>query len=66
MNIRHPEITVQLVGGDGNAVAILGAVQRAMRKAGLPKAELDAFMEEALAGDYTALLGTCCRWVDVQ
>ena len=33
--IKYPNVKVQLVGQDGNAFAILGNVQRAMRRAGL-------------------------------
>jgi hypothetical protein len=63
--VKHPEVTVEMIGQDGNAFAILGRVQRAMRRAGVPKEERDAFMAEATAGDYDHLLGTVMRWVDV-
>jgi hypothetical protein len=36
---RYPNITVKLIDEDGNAFNILGLCQRAMRKAGLSKAE---------------------------
>jgi hypothetical protein len=35
-----------------------------MRRAGLGKAEIDAYTEEATAGDYDHLLATTMRWVD--
>jgi hypothetical protein len=63
---KHPEITVKLVGHDGNAFAILGKCTQAMRSARLPQAEIDAFMAEATAGDYDRLLQTCLRWFDVE
>ena len=66
MNIKHPEITVQLTGSDGNAFSILGRVQKALRKAGVPREEQDAFMKEAMSGDYDHLLATVMRWVDVN
>jgi hypothetical protein len=66
MEIRYPNILVQLVGEDGNAFSILGRVTQAMRRADVPKAERDAFVEEATSGDYDNLLATCMRWVDVQ
>jgi hypothetical protein len=62
----HPTITVRLVGEDGNAFAILGRCRRAMIDAGLPKPEIDAFMEEARAGDYDHLLRTCMKWLVVE
>ncbi len=63
--IRHPEITVQLTGNDGNAYAILAAVRTALRTAG-HNDEVAAFLAEATSGDYAHLLATCMRWVTVQ
>ena len=40
-------------------------VVREMRRAGVPRQEVDAFMAEATFGDYDHLLETCKRWVDV-
>lgn len=64
--IRHPEVTVQLVGQDGNAFAILGRVGGALRRAGLPPGEVTDFHNEATAGDYDHLLQTIMRWVTVE
>jgi hypothetical protein len=66
MTIRHPEVTVQLTGHDGNAFAVMGAVQREMRRARVPKEEIDEYLSEATAGDYDHLLQTTMRWVDVS
>lgn len=63
--IRHPEVTVQLIGTDGNAFAVLGKVQREMRRAGVPAAEVKEFLDEAMSGDYDNLLVTCMKWVEV-
>jgi len=63
---RYPHVSVRLVGEDGNAFAILGRVQRAMKTAGLPPEEIEAFRAEATAGNYDALLVTVIRWVDVE
>ena len=62
----YPEISVELVGGDGNAFAILGSVKRAMQRGGLPKEVIDKFREEAMSGDYDNLLTTCMRYVNVM
>lgn len=64
--IRYPEITVQLTGEDGNAMAIIARVSRALRTAGVDKDELDDFLDEAMSGDYDHLLAVCMNWVDVQ
>jgi hypothetical protein len=63
-DIKYPHVKVRLVGKDGNAFAILGRVAAAMRRAKLPKTEIDAFMHEATSSDYSNLLCTCMRWVD--
>lgn len=63
MEVKYPDIEVELVGRDGNAMAILGRVTQAMRRAGVPKPEVDAFFEEATSRDYDHLLQTCMRWV---
>jgi len=62
---KYPDITVPLTGTDGNAFAVLGTVNRALRQAGVSPAERDAFMAEATAGDYDHVLQTILRWVEV-
>jgi hypothetical protein len=62
MEPKHPNITVQLTGRDGNAFMILGLCQREARRAGLSTEEINAFHEEATSGDYSHLLATCERW----
>ena len=62
----YPDVTVELVGTDGNAFAVLGAVTKALRRAGVSVAERDAFFAEATSGDYDHLLATAMRWVDVH
>jgi hypothetical protein len=63
---KYPDVTVQLSGENGNAFAVLGATTKALKRAGVPQAEIDAYMEEAKSGDYDHLLQTTMRWVDVQ
>ena len=65
MNVKHPEIEVQLTGEDGNAFAILGNVRKALRQGGVPKDEIVEFTAEATAGDYDHLLQTVMTWVEV-
>lgn len=54
MNTNKP--IVQLVGRDGNAYAILGACQKAARKAKWSHKRIQAFFEEAKSGSYANLL----------
>jgi hypothetical protein len=63
---KYPDVAVQLSGTDGNAFAILGTVQKALRRAGVPDEEVKAFYAEATSGDYAHLLQTAMRWVDVS
>lgn len=64
--VRHPEVQVRLSGEDGNAFFIIGRVRQALRQAGVSQEELDAFKEEAEAGDYDNVLRTVMRWVIVS
>jgi hypothetical protein len=63
--VQHPEVTVRLVGTDGNAFSVLGKVQRALREAGVSDEEVSAFHAEAITGGYDELLQTCMRWVNI-
>jgi len=63
--VRHPEVEVELIGRDGNAYGILGAVQKALRRAGVSEAEQSEYFAEATSGDYDHLLGVTMKWVTV-
>ena len=63
---KYPDITVELVGKDGNAYNLLGICLRAMREADLPQEERDAFEKEATSGNYDHLLATCIKWFNVE
>ena len=63
---KYPNVKVQLVGEDGNAFAIIGRVLRKLKLADVSQDEQNAFMNEAMAGDYDHLLQTCMKWVDCQ
>ena len=64
--IRFPNVEVDLSCRDGNAFAILGAVQRELRKAGVEEAIIDEYLDEARSGDYNNLLAVTMRWVEVR
>jgi hypothetical protein len=66
VNIRHPEVTVQLTGEDGNAFMTLGLVCRALQEAGVTDEEVSQLFAEATSGDYDHLLRTVMGWVDVS
>ena len=56
---------VRLIGGDGNAFAIIGKVRRALVAAGQHE-EAERFMREATSGDYNRLLATVMDYVEVE
>ncbi len=64
MEIRFPDVKVQLVGEDGNAFFILGRVRTALKGGGATETEVKEFMDEATSGDYDHLLQTVMAWVD--
>jgi hypothetical protein len=57
---------VKLVGGDGNAYAILGACRRAARAAGWSDDDWARFHAEATSGSYGHLLATVMQYFDVE
>jgi len=63
---KYPNIKVKLTGRDGNAFCILGNMQQALRRGKVPKEEVDAFLKEAMSGDYNHLLATCMDWAEVS
>lgn len=63
---KYPNVTCKLVGTDSNAFAILGKVRQCLRAAKVPEAEVKIFIDEAMSGDYTHLLSTCMKWVNVS
>jgi hypothetical protein len=64
MQSKYPSVCLALVGEDENAFAIVERVQRALREAGVPTAEVKAFTVEACSGDYCHLLETVLRTVE--
>jgi hypothetical protein len=65
MNIKYPNIQVQLTGTAGNVFSVLGKVIKALKVNGVPQSEVDAFWEEASSGDCDNALRVCLQWVDV-
>ncbi len=58
-------IEVELVGQDGNAFAIMGAVTNALRQNGFTADDVDEYRTEAMSGDYDNLLRVTMDWVEV-
>jgi hypothetical protein len=65
IDVRYPEIFVQLTGLDGNAFSIMGRVMDALKKADVSKEEIDEYYAQSTSGDYDNLLRTAAEWVSV-
>jgi hypothetical protein len=63
---KYPDVVVTLSGIDGNAFTILGTVQKALKRAGVEKSEVDAYFTESTSGDYDHLIRTAMSWVTVK
>ena len=64
---KFPEVEVQLSGNDGNAFAIMGAVAKAMKRAGVSKEDVDQYQVDAMGSEsYDALLQTTMKTVTVS
>lgn len=60
--IIRPE--VELVGEDGNAFAIMGRVQKALKRAGNDSEVVDSYLEQAMSSDYDHLLAVTLAFVE--
>lgn len=60
---KYGEIT--LAGVDGNAFTILAVCKKQMKQAGASGPEVDAFVKQAMSGDYDQLLHTVQEWFEV-
>lgn len=63
---KYEHIEVALSGQDGNAVAIMGRVATALRRASVSQEEIERFLDESMAGDYANVLRTAHKWVSVS
>lgn len=55
---------LQLVGIDGNAWSIMGAVGQAMRKHGYSNQAKGEMVEDSMSGDYNHVIQTAMFWTD--
>jgi hypothetical protein len=62
---KFPDVYVQLIGSDGSAGAILARVTSAMRVAGVPTADIDAFRLQMFECTYQEFLQLVMETVSV-
>lgn len=65
-HVKYPEITVTLLGTDGNAFALISKVRSALRHGNVHANEIRSFTTEAMAGDYDHVLQTILATVNVH
>lgn len=66
MVIKHPEITVRLVGQDGNIFNLMSIVANSLRKNGFVEEVQDFITEVTSSQSYHEALAVMMRWVDVR
>ena len=59
------DVTVRLVGEDGNAGSIMGKVTKALKRNGYDDL-IESYREEAMSGDYNHLLQVTMDYVEVE
>ncbi len=65
--VKYPEITVELIGQNGNIFNLIGICTHAMRRGGVNRDERDKFVDEVThAGSYVEALADIMRWVNVE
>ena len=63
---KYPNITANIVGGDGNAFAIMGTVKKAMQRGGVPNEVIQQYFTEAMSGDYDNVIQTSIKYVNCE
>ena len=65
-SVKFPEVHVKLTGTDGNAFAVMGAVIKAMKRAGCSADDVSEYQSDAMSGDYNHLLQVSMLTVEVN
>ena len=66
--MKKPETKpiVKLIGQDGNAFSVMGAVKQALKQSGADKEYIDKYLNEAMSGDYYNLLAVSMKYVQIE
>ena len=63
--VKYPNVSVDLIGQDGNAFLILGRVMKELRRGGVSAVGIEDFRKDATSGDYDNLLRVVMNYVMV-
>lgn len=66
MTPKFPNVSVDFSGQDGNAFMVMGAVTKAMRRAGCSEHDVSEYRKAATSGDYDNLLRVTMETVNVE
>lgn len=65
LSVKHPDISVQLTGQDGNVFNLMDVVIRALRSNGFGNEVEDFISEVTSSKSYHEALAVMMQWVDV-
>lgn len=65
-NVKFPKVHVKLSGQGRNPYDLVDLCAHAARAARVHKADIEAFKDEALSGDYDHLLATAQSWFIIR
>ena len=63
---KYSHVVVRMFGQSRKAATIIVRVSRALRRGGVSESIVEAFQNEATAGDYGHLLQTVANWVTIE
>lgn len=63
---KYPLINAKVSQYNGRIEPVVGTIKRAMKRAGVPQHEIDAFVREAMASDFDHVLKVCMTYVNVR
>ena len=64
--VKFPDVTVKLIGKDGNAFNIMAIVVSGLIRGGATSDEVKLYRKEAMSGDYDNLIRVSTKWVNVS
>lgn len=66
MEVKFPDVSVKLVGEDGNIFSIIGRISKALRRAGHSDVVEEFQKEITSSSSYDEALGVAMKWVEVE
>lgn len=67
MDVKFPNVSVDLLEPDGNIFNLVGICTKAMRKAGISKEEIAVFQKDVMtSGSYDGALQVIMKTVNVE